>query len=94
MKELFERHGISRQAVAEALGVRSETVRLWCLTPEERPPGRSTSRPSPANAIALEEKFGIPRWETRPDLWGPPSAPASRTEDPPGGDEPHTLAAA
>lgn len=98
MDNVFARYGVDRAEVAKELGVRYETVRLWCRGEQPQHSGRHappTSRPNAKNAIALEEKFGIPRWETRPDLWPPPSDRSPPfNEPPPGGDKPHTLAAA
>lgn len=77
MEDVLARYGITRKDLVRALGVRAETVRLWCS--DQPRPGRKapTSRPSAKNALAIERLLGVPRWEMRPDLWEPPAARAS-----------------
>ena len=60
--------GISDAEFAQQHGVSAEAVRLW---------RKGLRRMSPATAMAIEQKAGIPRHELRPDLWEPPA----RAED-------------
>jgi hypothetical protein len=79
MDDVLKKYRIAPRQVIEALGVSKETVRMWRLRKDASArPTRSTRRPSAENAIALEAKLGIPRWETRPDLWPPPAAASAK----------------
>jgi transcriptional regulator with XRE-family HTH domain len=64
LNALFERYGVSDEALEKQLGVGAEAIRLW---------RRGKRRLSPSRAIEVEQKFGIPRHVTRPDLWEQPT---------------------
>lgn len=63
LPDILRRHGVDETQVIEALGVSAETMRLW---------KKRERRISIRNAITLEEMFGIPRHELRPDIYPPP----------------------
>jgi DNA-binding transcriptional regulator YdaS (Cro superfamily) len=51
----------SLKRVAERLGITPQAIHQW---PEAGPPAK--------HVLALEEMSGVPRYEIRPDIYGPP----------------------
>jgi hypothetical protein len=55
----------SLKAIAEVLGLTRPAISRWRRVPIE-------------HAIYLEEEFGVPRWELRPDVYPPPDEDRQR----------------
>lgn len=63
-RELFEERGLTPSKAAKVTGMPSVTIASHYY---------GARKISPESAIKYEKLLGIPRWETRPDLWSKPS---------------------
>ena len=70
LKDAFERRGLT---LAEAARRGGNYQTLWKQYRGER-------RVGPTAAMLYERLFGIPRSELRPDIWPPPTPPATSPE--------------
>lgn len=62
-RELFEERGLTPAKAAKVTGMPSVTIASHYY---------GVRKISPDSAIKYEKLLGIPRWETRPDLWNKP----------------------
>lgn len=62
-RELFEERGLTPTKAAKVTGMPSVTIASHYY---------GVRKISPESAIKYEKLLGIPRWETRPDLWNKP----------------------
>ena len=65
LDDVLVEHGVSPHDIEVSLGVCFETVRLW---------RRGQRQIGTKYAQLIEQRFLIPKWKLRPDIWPPPAA--------------------
>lgn len=66
---VLSRHGLSREAFCDQLGLGMPTLRAWV---------RGDRKPSVLVCQLAEERLAIPKHELRPDIWPKPKSTPPR----------------